>query len=274
MSVMGNLVVLPDLETTRRLVRPDETNLHSGDLVSRVRGAGSELADLRPFATGDAPRAINWRASVRTDRLWVTERHAERNGDVVLLVDSLVGPGTTMEAAVMRVARVAASLLASYASARHRLGLLSLGGVVRWIGLDGGAYHEYRLLEGIMATQAQHKVVWEGVTRVIDRVVRPPSMLFAVSPLLDDELVGHLMRLGSAGLDVAVVAIDASPWLDPRTGPVGSLARHIWKLERERTIDRLREVGVAVGMWSADGSLEAVMEEVEEWRRHARRARI
>jgi uncharacterized protein (DUF58 family) len=268
------LVVLPDTETVRRLVEPHATNLHAGDVASRVRGPGSELAELRVWVAGDSPRSINWRASVRSDQTWVTERQAERNGDLILVMDSVVVPGTGMDEAIARVVRIVASLVKSYGGRRHRLGLVSLTGFVRWFGLDSGSVHQHRLLAAVMATQAVTDPVWTAVDRVLGRVARPPSMVVFVSPLLDDEFVGRMRSLARAGMDVLTLSVDVSAWMPAPRDRIQVVARRLWAMERQSVLDRLGAAGVAVGEWRVGRSLEEVLEEVEEWRRRARRVRL
>src|SRR5205814_1777518 len=57
------LKVFPREEALRALVRPAETQVFSGNQVSRHKGEGIEFADIRPFEAGDRPRRVNWRAS-------------------------------------------------------------------------------------------------------------------------------------------------------------------------------------------------------------------
>lgn len=273
-AARADLVVLPETETVRRLVEPYATNLHAGDIASRARGPGSDLAELRPWLEGDSPRSINWRASARSDQVWVTERYTDRNGDLILVIDSVVARGSGMEEAVAAAVRVAGSLVKSYGAVRHRLGLVSLSGFSRWFGLDSGMLHEHRLLAAAMATQTLTEPVWSAVDRVLDRTVRPPSMVVFVSPLLDDALLERVLRLGRAGIDVMTLAVDVSPWLAPPLDRTQRVARRLFALEREETMDRLRGAGVAVGEWEPGRSLDQVLEEVELWRRQARRARV
>jgi uncharacterized protein (DUF58 family) len=273
-SGAGTLIVLPRVEKIRHLVEPLSTNLHGGDLVSAARGRGSALAELRPWSPGDPPRSINWRATLRSDQTWVTERHADRSGDLVLVIDSVLEPDSDVEPAVTRAVRIAAALVEAYGHGRHRLGLVSLGGYTRWFGLDSGRVHEHRLLAATMATQATPEPVWMAVDRILDHTVRPPSMVVFVSPLLDDALVGRIHRLARAGIDVAVVAIEVDSWLRAPQDGTRSIARRIWRLERETTVDRLRESGVAVVDWRPGRPLDELMREMEEWRRRLRRARV
>src|SRR5262249_25548622 len=76
------LKAYPREETLRQILSPVETQAFTGSEVARVKGDGIEYADLREYVPGDRLRSINWRASARTDRLVVNERHPERNTDV------------------------------------------------------------------------------------------------------------------------------------------------------------------------------------------------
>lgn len=270
----SRLMVLPDAERVRLLVEPLATNMHAGDLVSTARGRGSALAELRPWVPGDSPRSINWRATVRSEHTWVTERHADRSGDLILVIDSVLEPGSDVEEAVARAVRITAALVEAYGRGRHRLGLVSLGGYARWFGLETGAIHEQRLLAAAMATQATPEPVWMAVDRILDHTVRPPSMVVFVSPLLDDGLVGRIRRLAVAGIDVAVLAVDVTGWLRVSGEPLRGIARRIWTMERKVVVDRLRQAGVAVVEWRPGRSLDELMKEMEEWRRRLRRARV
>ncbi len=268
------LVVLPELEKTRRLIEPLRTNMHAGDVMSTDRGPGVELAELRRWAPGDSRRMINWRATARSEDVWVTDRHADRNGDLVLVVDAVAPPGSTLEGAVRTVAEIAATMVEGYGSARHRLGLVSLGGQVGWFGLASGRVHEHRLLAVLLDVAAARPPVWMAVDRILDRSVKAPSMVVFVSPLLDEGVVGRIHRLSRAGMDVAVLAVDASAWLEPKGNRVYDLARRIWMMERRRTIDDIRATGTAVVEWRSGRSVSELMEEVDVWRRRRRRARV
>ncbi len=268
-----SVVVLPDTATVRRLVEPLMTNMHAGDLVSVGRGAGIEPAEVRVWQPSDPPRAINWRASARSERLWATDRHADRSGDLILVVDSVTGAAAEIEETVGEVVRLVASLVEAYGRGRHRLGLVSLSGYTRWFGLDSGALHEHRLLEAVMRTQAVVDPVWMAVDRVFERTVHRPTLVIFVSPLVSDGIRERALRLAAGGIDVGMVAVDPSPWIVPPGDRLRASAHRIWRLERRRSLDVLAASGVGIGEWRPDRSLADVMEEMGEWRRR-RRVRI
>jgi uncharacterized protein (DUF58 family) len=273
-GAVATVVALPETPDLRRLVEPFATNMHVGDLVARTRGPGSEPAEVRPWAPGDSPRSINWRASLRGDDTYVTERLADRNGDLVLVVDSVVDPRSEAEPVVAELVRLAATLVEAYGAARHRLGLVSLTGYSRWFGLESGALHVQRLLAALMRTQAVADPVWMVVDRVLERTVRRPTMVVFITSLLEDEMVGRMLRFASVGFDVVAIVWEPGAALAPPPDRRRTLARRIWRLERERTLDRLRSAGVAVGSAGPGASLDATMEEVERWRRHLRRSPV
>ena len=123
-------------ETLQQLVPPArDAAVCTGNQVARQKGDGLEFADLRPFAPGDRVRSINWRASARRrdGELVVNERHPERNADVILFLDSFAearaGERSTLDLAV----RAAATLASRYLERRDRVGLVSFGGILRWL---------------------------------------------------------------------------------------------------------------------------------------------
>src|SRR5213078_3115922 len=122
------LRVYPRPEQLRELVAPRETQLFTGNRVSRQKGEGLEFADLRPFAPGDRIRRINWRASARRGDLWVNEFHAERNADVILFLDSFADARRGGTGTLDQAIRAAASLSERYLVDKDRVGLVNFGG--------------------------------------------------------------------------------------------------------------------------------------------------
>jgi uncharacterized protein (DUF58 family) len=266
----GQVVVLPKESTLKRLLSPLQTNLHVGELVSNRRGSGSEFADLRPYQHGDDPRSINWRVSSRARSLWVNERHPERNGDVVLLVDAQVESGTNTEFMVDRSVRMAAALLRAHARHRHRLGLVTLDGSCRWIYPGMGETHRRRTLEQLMSV-APGKVMWAAAERAVARAAKRPAMVIALTSLLDPNLGGLLHTMRHSGIDVSVIEMDVEPVLGPPSDEARSLGRRVWMLERERLRDRLASEGIPITVWRWGEPADVPIARLEQWRTSWRR---
>jgi uncharacterized protein (DUF58 family) len=303
-----SLIVYPEPARLRVLVRPFETQVFSGNQVSRQRGDGIEFADVRPFIPGDRARSINWRATARRGAPWVNERHPERNTDVVLFLDSFVdlpgGIGATPRGSVAagpstldRAVSAAASLANAYLARRDRVGLVSFGGVVRWLQPGTGQAMLYRLLDTLMETQIFATVGWRGIRHLPSRTLPPKALIVALTPLLDERGVTALFDLLARGYDLAIV--DVSPLIGVEGAAVGRgleaigggapgvaawegrggprrkgraaeatmLAERLWALKREALRHRYQELGAAVVEWRDPTELEQVLYEVEACRR-------
>jgi uncharacterized protein (DUF58 family) len=263
------LRVFPREEQLRHLLRPRETQPYAGDEVARRRGDGIEFADIRPFSFGDQVTRINWRATARRGELWVNDRHPERNNDIVLFLDSFAearrGETSTLDLEL----RAAATLVRGYIGRRDRVGLISFGGVLRWLQPGTGEAHLYRLCEALLDTQILLNYAWREIAVVPARVLPPQSLVIALSPLLDERSVGALFDLRARGFDLAVIETSPVPYMEPGRTAAERLAFRLWQLRRDALRERLRQAGVAVVEWREETPLAVGIEEVGEFRRHA-----
>src|SRR5262249_28755400 len=142
------LRVYPRPEHLQSLIRPWDTAYLAGNQVARDRGEGIEFVDIRAFETGDRVRAINWRATARRSRLWVNQQHPERSTDVVLFLDAMTA-GSGHDHSLERAVRAVASLAATYTAQRDRVGLVTFGGLLRWLEPGLGPRQQYRIVEAL-----------------------------------------------------------------------------------------------------------------------------
>ncbi len=265
--------VYPREDVLRRVLQPRETQVFSGNEVSRTKGEGIEFADIRPWSTGDALKHVNWRASARRGDLWVNESHPERNTDVILFVDSFAearsGDAGTLDLAV----RATTTLADAYIGRRDRVGLIAFGGILRWLVPGMGVVHLYRIVDALLDTQIVLSYYWKEIDVIPRRTLPPNAMVIALSPLLDPRSVGALLDLRARGYDLTVIDVSPVPFAPRPTGGLDAVAYDIWTLRRDALRHRLQSAGVAVAEWRDDTPLQAVLEEVREFRRYARHAR-
>jgi uncharacterized protein (DUF58 family) len=261
----------PRQEAVRTLVTPLVTQVGAGNQVAREKGEGIEFADLRPFVPGDRVRRVNWRASARRGELWVNERHAERNADVVLFVDTFDDLGPPGEATLDLAVRGAATLAARYLQRKDRVGLIGFGGVLRWLEPSLGARQLYRLVEALIDTQVVVNYAQKGVDVIPPRTLPPQALVIAVTPLLDSRTTAALVDLRARGFDLAVLDVTPEPHLRPSRGQVGELALRLWRLRREAQRAAYQRAGIAVAEWRPGEPLEGPLVAMEEVRRRARR---
>ncbi len=264
------LKVYPRGEGLRQLLRPFETQVFAGNQPPRARGEGIEFADLRPFVPGDRVRRVNWRATARRGEPWVNETHPERNTDVVIFLDTFAEARTGETSTLDLAVEAAGSLAAHYIREKDRVGLVAFGGVLNWLTVSSGVAQLYRVLDSLLDAEIFLSYAWKNIDLLPVRTLPPHALVLALTPLLDDRSVRALTDLRSRGFDLAVVEISPVPFVEPGRGELDDLAYRLWLLRREALRSSYLQLGVPVVEWRKDAPLQAALEEVRTFRRHAR----
>ena len=253
---------------------PVDTQLATGDLVARSRSDGLEFADTRAFVPGDRLRSVNWRASARRGELIVNERHPDRNADVVLFLDSFAEArgGGEEDGTLERAVRAAATLAGRHLARRDRVGLVTFGGILRWLEPGGGLVQRYRLIDALLETGVEFSYAWKDVNIIPARTLPPRALVIAVTPLLDERSIAALLDLRARGHDLAIVEVSPEHIIVPGDG-LDLLAYRLWLLQRAALRARFERSGVAVARWSEELPLDAGLEGVRAFRRRARLSR-
>ena len=104
--------------------------LLAGDYRSVLLGAGTELAQIRPYSPGDDPRQLDWNVTARTGQAHVRVQLAERVMVTWLVLDT--SPSMQFGTADRRKADVAegVALAVGHVATRrgNRLGIVTFGG--------------------------------------------------------------------------------------------------------------------------------------------------
>jgi uncharacterized protein (DUF58 family) len=266
------LRVYPRAETLQRILKPLETQVFAGSEVARNKGEGIEFADVRLWAPGDPLKRMNWRASARRGELWVNESHPERNTDVILFLDSFAEARRGGESTLDLAVRATAALADVYVRRRDRVGLVSFGGILRWLQPGMGTVQLYKIVDAMLDTSIILSYHWAEIDVIPRRMLPSSALVIALSPLLDKRSVGALLNLRRRGYDLAVVDVSPIPFTDRPRGGVDEVAYDIWALRREALRHGLLREGVAVAEWRDETPLQAVLEEVRSFRRYARTA--
>jgi uncharacterized protein (DUF58 family) len=268
---MPHLVrVHPPPPQLRDLLSPWLVRRVSGAHRSHDAGRGVEYADIRPYATGDTLRDINWRASARSPQMWVSQRHPDRATDVILLLDSFVESGHDVRTVFGLAIEAAVALAESHLAATDRVGLIELGGNIRWVHPGTGKLQLQRLIDELLSAGFYATAVERDLRGVPARALPPRSFVVALTPLLDDRFVEALYVLAGRGQDVAAVECVAP--VAARDGELSRVARRFWEAERQMVRDRLAEHGIAVASWRSGDHLAATLTTLARRRRHTVRA--
>ncbi len=239
----------------RSVVVPDRLRPRVGDHRARRLGDGSDFAEVRPYRRGDPARAVNWRVSARRGERWVTARHPDQSGDLVLLLDSFRDLGPDGHRLVQRAVRAAMALSESNLAAKDRVGLLEVGRHVRWYRPRLGRLHQARLFDALLETQVEPGLRAPRVAQLPLHDLDAGTMIVVLTGLTDGAMSTLPIELRSRGSEVAVLECVADDHL-PIVGADQLAAARIWRLQRARRRAELVAHGVPVVPWSADQPLE------------------
>jgi uncharacterized protein (DUF58 family) len=241
---LGAVRVFPAVEPLRALIEPLELQATSGSRVSRERGEGTEFAEVRPFVSGDRLRRVNWRVTARRGAPYVSDRHPERNADVILFLDTFVEVGDTLTLGV----RAAASLAAAYLARKDRVGVVGFGGVLNGLGPRLGQLQLYRIIDALLGSEVVFSYAHKDIGFVPRGMLPPKALVVGITPLIDERYIRALLDLRGRGFDVAVIDVSPVPFVKPHD----ELAHRVWLLHREALRTRLLALGAPVAEWRGE----------------------
>jgi len=272
-GVMQPLRVYPSVETMRALLEPLETQVYVGNQVARTRGDGIEFADIREWTPGDRLRRVNWRASARRGDLWVNEQHPERNTDIVLFLDTFTDVSLGHRGTLDLTVRAAASLAHRYLQRKDRVGVVSFGGFLSWLLPASGTKQLYRIVDSLLQMGIVLSFAAKNIDILPPRTLPPRALVLALTPLLDSRSTAALVALRARGFDLVVVEISPLPFVEPKRDELADLSYRLWSLSRDAQRAQYERAGIPIVPWTEGEALDAVLEEVRAYRRHARPAR-
>ncbi|MBA2742192.1 MAG: DUF58 domain-containing protein, partial [Actinobacteria bacterium] len=161
-----------------------------------------------------------------------------------------------------------------YLERRDRVGLVSFGGVLRWLEPAQGPAQRFRLVESLLETGVEPTYTWRDVNIIPARILPPKALVLAITPLVDPRFVTTVADLRARGYDVSVVEVDPEPLVEPGPTELDRLAHRLWLLEREVLRARLSRLGIAQSRWNEQRELQVALEEVRAFRRRAGLARV
>lgn len=101
-------------------IQPLNPKSIAGNRVSFFKGSGSEFYSLRKYIEGESIRRVNWRASAKTEDLWVNSFLAESSGTQIIVLDArLIENDRQLTREVTDMA-ISAALSIAYSSLNER----------------------------------------------------------------------------------------------------------------------------------------------------------
>jgi uncharacterized protein (DUF58 family) len=130
------------------------------------------------------------------------------------------------------------------------------------------------VLDSLLDAEIFLSYAWKDIDLLPVRTLPPKALVLALSPLLDERSVRALLDLRARGFDLAVIEISPVPFAAPGGRKLDELAWRLWLLRREALRSRYLRLGVPVVEWREGVPLQAAIEEVRRFRRHARTLRV
>lgn len=261
----------------------------SGVHLSRRRGDGTALSEVREFRPGDRLHRINWRVTNRTGALHTNATFTEQDTDVLIVTDTIADivpapwAGTAAPTSLDLSVRATAAVARHYLGAGDRVSLFDIGHLIGPVRAGTGP-RQLRVLTDALSRAARDDGTLRPARRL--RSVRPGTLTVVCSPLLSKDAIAQIGVLVAHGADVIVVDtlppsigdISALTGRAPRMD--GRVSDRFWpeawalrRLQRERTVRELRESGVPVTAWEGPASLAPVLLSLSAARTAPRRRR-
>lgn len=264
------LVVLPQTapyDSRAEVPQPDGL---VGRHRSRRLGSGTEFEGIRPFATGDRLKRVNWPVSLRTGELHVITTRAEQDAGVWLVVDGLrdIGVSGGIDGAASSLdltVRAAAALAEHHVRTGDRVGLLVVASEGARVRLGSGPRHLHRLHGTLSRVRTEVRSV---PPERLDLGAVTGSVVYVLSPMLFTPLVTATASLQRSG--ASVIVIDTLGERDHGADRLAlpALAARMQQLERDDRLRQLAALGCPVVPWRGPGTVDTVL------RLLARRAQV
>ena len=247
--------VFPHPPPARATLLPADLLRRIGEHTAAVPGAGIEFFGIRGYQPGDRLRDMNWAVTSRLRQPYINQRAALRAADLIIMIDAFsdVGPpgDTTLDIAV----RGAAGLATAYLRTGDRVGVVVLGGVLRWLAPSPGNRHFFRIVEMAFGVRFLSEA-----TPDLDRVPRtalpPRALVVLFSPLLDRRALNAVTDLRQRGVSLVIADVLTREPPAERRLPSSQLAVRLWRLDRSALRASLTGLGVPVLNWDSGTGLE------------------
>ncbi|MFF0016336.1 DUF58 domain-containing protein [Streptomyces sp. NPDC005374] len=219
-----------------------------GEHTAVQRGEGVEVTGVHPYVRGERQRRIHWPATTRRGTLQVHQFAAERTADTVVLLDVLadVVDPVTGASSLDETFRAAAGLVRSYLRTHDRVGVVSVGGVTRWLQPGGGQGYFYRIVESVLEVRKDRAYRTEGLSPLPPPALPEGALVYVLTPLADQRIFDILHQVRGRANPMIVVEI---PTGEPVLAPgdtEGELALRLWRADRDAMRFALMERGIAV----------------------------
>ncbi|MBS1856265.1 MAG: DUF58 domain-containing protein [Acidobacteria bacterium] len=191
--------------------------LVGGHNRSRFPGPGQEFLDHRNFHQGDDLRAVNWRAYLRLEKLFLKMFQVEPRVPVRLLLDTSASMGAYGGVKFDYARRLAGALCYIGLVRLDSIEVHGFGGRLHHRILAAGGRHRFRgVAEGLTALEAVGPTDYEAMVRDFIGRFQQRGLVIVISDFLDDNECGRALQyLCDFGHELMLLQVFAAEDRDP-----------------------------------------------------------
>jgi uncharacterized protein (DUF58 family) len=139
------------------------------------------------------------------------------------------------------------------------VGVLSVGGRLRWLQSGTGGGQLYRIIETVLEVRRDLGFHVPALDALPAPALPSGALVYAITPLSDDRIIDVLRALVERGNPIVVVEIPTGePRVDPADAAAG-LALRLWRIDRQALRFSLVERGVPVVSWDGTAELDLAL---------------
>lgn len=239
-------------------IQPMRPKTVTGNRVSRYRGGGSDFYSLRKYMEGESVRRINWRASAKSEELWVNEYLAESSGTQIIVLDARTLEDDRRLTKEMADAGIRAATSIAYSSLndRNAVGMFIISETARIIRPDYGARQFIRIGEALrnMGVPASKGAL--NMQRMAKVYGDQKAQYVIISPLADDDTLDSVAELALSHEDVIVLVPLVST--RERAGEPEDMALTVTRLRQETNAIILSQISRTL-TWQKDSELSVAV---------------
>ncbi|MFI9272896.1 DUF58 domain-containing protein [Kitasatospora sp. NPDC052896] len=243
-----------------------------GEHTTRQSGEGVEVVGVRPYVWGERQRRIHWPSTTRRGSIQINQFAAERTADAVVLLDALgdfrdpVTGSSTLDESL----RAASGLTRAYLKRHDRVGLVSVGGTLRWLRADSGDRQFYRIVGSVLEVRKDLGQRTADLRRLPPPALPGHALVYAFTPLADQRILDLLAQLADRGNPLVVVELPTGdPYVEPDDA-TGQVALRLWRADRRAMRFALRNRGIPVVTHTPGEALDLTLAPLTRGRIHGR----
>ncbi|MFB8243147.1 DUF58 domain-containing protein, partial [Kitasatospora purpeofusca] len=258
---LGTVDVFPEPSAARLTPVPVRLPERLGEHTTAHEGTGVEVVGVRPYVPGERQRRIHWSSTTRRDAVQINQFAAERAADAVVLMDTLADfrDAATGRSSLDETLRAADGLTRAYLRRHDRVGLVAVGGKLRWLTAGSGERQSYRMVESVLEVRQDRGYRGLLAPRLPVAALPRHALVYAFTPLADQRILDVLGRVRDLGNPLVVVEIPAGePAVEPGD-EIDAVALRLWHAEREAMRSALRARGVPVARHTPGEALDLAL---------------